>query len=75
MSLDITNNGKNYYNLDKGSGSSRKTTSWTSTPDLTTLSDSVTSQVKNLEGMIVPPKSTILQYYVLNYNVVYFYSR
>ncbi|CAI6345943.1 unnamed protein product [Macrosiphum euphorbiae] len=49
MSSDITNNGKNYYNVDKGGGSSRKTTSWTSTPDLTTLSDSVTSQVENLE--------------------------
>ncbi|XP_029342174.1 golgin subfamily A member 6-like protein 22 [Acyrthosiphon pisum] len=49
MSPDITNNGKNYYNVDKGGGSSRKTTSWTSTPDLTTLSDSVTSQVENVE--------------------------
>jgi len=50
MSSDITNNGKNYYTVDKGGGPSRKTTSWTSTPDLTTLSDSVTSQVENLEG-------------------------
>jgi len=50
MSSEITNNGKNYYNVDKGGGPSRKTTSWTSTPDLTTLSDNVTSQVENLEG-------------------------
>ncbi|XP_022172248.1 rootletin-like [Myzus persicae] len=50
MSPDmITNNGKNYYKVDKGGGPSRKTTSWTSTPDLTTLSDSVTSQVENIE--------------------------
>lgn len=46
----MTNNGQNYYKVDKGCGPNRKTTSWTSTPDLTTLSDSVTSQVEKLEG-------------------------
>lgn len=51
MSSDmITSNSKNYFKVDKGGcGSSRKTTSWTSTPDLTTLSDSVTSHVEKLE--------------------------
>jgi hypothetical protein len=51
MSSDmITSNSKNYFKIDKGCGSSRKTTSWTSTPDLTTLSDSITPQVEKLEG-------------------------
>lgn len=51
MSSDmITSNSKNYFKVDKGCGSSRKTTSWTSTPDLTTLSDSVTSHIEKLEG-------------------------
>jgi len=50
MSSDITNDGKNFYNVDRDGGPSRKTTSWTSTPDLTSLSDNVTSQVEKLEG-------------------------
>jgi len=50
MSSDMINNGKNYYKVDKGDGPSRKTTSWTSTPDLTILSGTVASQVVNIEG-------------------------
>ncbi|XP_060833456.1 golgin subfamily A member 6-like protein 22 isoform X1 [Rhopalosiphum padi] len=50
MSSDmITSNSKNYFKIDKGCGPSRKTTSWTSTPDLTTLSDSITPQVEKIE--------------------------
>lgn len=39
-----TNSNQNLNKVDKSCGPSRKATSWTSTPDLTTLSDSVTSQ-------------------------------
>lgn len=39
-----TNINQNFNKADKSCGPSRKATSWTSTPDLTTLSDSVTSQ-------------------------------
>lgn len=53
MSPDMINNGKNNYKVDNGGGPSRKTTSWTSTPDLTILSDSVTSQVESIKGIIV----------------------
>lgn len=48
---DLTSdNGQNSYKIDKSCGPSRKTTSWTSTPDLTTLSDSVTSQIGKLKS-------------------------
>lgn len=60
----MINNGKNNYKVDKGGGPSRKTASWTSTPDLTILSDSVTSQVESIEGIIVLSKSAIFIYYV-----------
>jgi len=43
-------NSQNYYKVDKNCGPSRKTTSWTSTPDLTRLSDSVTSQLEKIKG-------------------------
>ncbi|XP_026815432.1 golgin subfamily A member 6-like protein 22 [Rhopalosiphum maidis] len=50
MSSDmITSNSKNYFKIDKGCGPSRKTTSWTSTPDLTTLSDNITPQIEKIE--------------------------
>lgn len=46
----VSNNSQDYGKVNKSSGSSRKTTSWTSTPDLTTLSDSVTPQVEQFKG-------------------------
>lgn len=49
----MTFNGLNDYKVDKSCGPSRKTTSWTSTPDLTTLSDSITSQVDKINGKLL----------------------
>lgn len=48
----ITNNDKKDYKLDKNCGPSRKTTSWTSTPDLTALSDNITPQIGKIKGIL-----------------------
>lgn len=46
VSSGLTTNISEHYNkADKSCGPSRKATSWTSTPDLTTLSGSVSSQI------------------------------
>lgn len=47
-----TNNGQNHNKADKGYGPSRNALSWTSTPDLTLLSDSVTYQIGKLKGKL-----------------------
>lgn len=46
----LSTNNETYCKVNKSCGPSRRTTSWTSTPDLTTLSDSVTSQVEQFKG-------------------------
>ncbi|XP_025418360.1 myosin-8 isoform X2 [Sipha flava] len=46
----MTSNDQNYNKLDKGFGPGRNASSWTSTPDLTSLSDGVTHQIGKLKN-------------------------
>lgn len=46
-------NGQNDFKVNRDSGPSRKTTSWTSTPDLTMLLDNVTPQNDKLNGTYI----------------------
>lgn len=66
-SESMTNYHKHYYNADKY-GPNRKTTSWTSTPDLTTISDSVTPHVEKLKGIC---EKNIFYTFIISCNIYY----
>jgi hypothetical protein len=57
----MTSNDQNYNKLDKGFGPGRNASSWTSTPDLTSLSDGVTHQIGKLKSKIY--KKGLFVYY------------